>query len=63
VFNPLAIGVTLCGLLLDIVVPRPKPRVGAPPEPTLLPGGQPIRGSSGTPVLESQQALVAGGNR
>jgi hypothetical protein len=26
--NPLAIGVTLGGLLLDIVAPRPKPRVG-----------------------------------
>jgi hypothetical protein len=26
--NPLAIGVTIGGLLLDIVVPRPKPRVG-----------------------------------
>ena len=26
--NPLAIGVTLGGLLLDIVVPRPKPQVG-----------------------------------
>jgi hypothetical protein len=28
VINPLAIGVTIGGLLLDIVVPRPKPRVG-----------------------------------
>lgn len=26
--NPLAIGVTLGGLLLDTLVPRPKPRVG-----------------------------------
>jgi hypothetical protein len=26
--NPLAIGVTIGGLLLDIVVPRPKPRSG-----------------------------------
>ena len=26
--NPLAIGVTLGGLVLDVVVPRPKPRVG-----------------------------------
>jgi hypothetical protein len=30
--NPLAIGVTLGGLLLDVVVPRPKPRVGLPHE-------------------------------
>ncbi len=27
--NPLAIGVTLGGLLLDIVAPRPKPRAGS----------------------------------
>jgi hypothetical protein len=26
--NPLAIGVTLGGLLLDVLVPRPKPQVG-----------------------------------
>ena len=26
--NPLAIGVTIGGLLLDIIVPRPKPRFG-----------------------------------
>lgn len=31
--NPLATGVTLGGLLLDLVVPRPKPRVGAAPDP------------------------------
>ena len=31
--NPLAIGVTLGGLLLDIVVPRPKPQVGIVQEP------------------------------
>ena len=34
--NPLAIGVTLGGLLLDVVVPRPKPRAGLPSEPSLL---------------------------
>jgi hypothetical protein len=28
--NPLAIGVTVSGRLLDVVVPRPKPRVGLP---------------------------------
>jgi hypothetical protein len=26
--NPLAIGVTIGGLLLDVVAPRPKPRAG-----------------------------------
>ena len=34
--NPLAIGVTLGGLLLDVVVPRPKPRAGGPYESSLL---------------------------
>jgi hypothetical protein len=34
--NPLAIGVTLGGLLLDIVVPRPKPRAGCAHELSLL---------------------------
>ena len=34
--NPLAIGVTIGGLLLDVVVPRPKPRAGHPREPSLL---------------------------
>jgi hypothetical protein len=33
VINPLAVGVTLGGLLLDIVVPRPKPQVGFVREP------------------------------
>ena len=36
--NPLAIGVTLGGLLLDVVAPRPKPRAGHPPEFSLLSG-------------------------
>jgi hypothetical protein len=31
VLNPLALGVTLAGLMLDILVPRPKPRVGVVP--------------------------------
>jgi hypothetical protein len=31
--NPLAIGVTLGGLLLDVVAPRPKPRAGLAYEP------------------------------
>lgn len=33
--NPLAIGVTLGGWMLDIVVPRPKPRYGYPREHAL----------------------------
>jgi hypothetical protein len=31
--NPLAIGVSLGGLLLDLVAPRPKPRAGLAYEP------------------------------
>ena len=34
--NPLAIGVTLGGLLLDVIAPRPKPRAGHSPELSLL---------------------------
>jgi hypothetical protein len=35
--NPLAIGVTLGGLLLDVIAPRPKPRAGfASAESSLL---------------------------
>jgi hypothetical protein len=34
--NPLAIGVTLGGLLLDIIAPRPKPRTGYVTESSLL---------------------------
>jgi hypothetical protein len=34
--NPLAIGVTLGGQLLDLFVPRPKPRAGFPAELSLL---------------------------
>lgn len=34
--NPLAIGLTLGGLLLDVVAPRPKPRAGYPQELSLL---------------------------
>jgi len=30
--NPLAIGVTIGGLLLDVITPRPKPRAGLPSE-------------------------------
>lgn len=34
--NPLAIGVTLVGQLLDVIAPRPKPPVGVPTESALL---------------------------
>ena len=34
--NPLAIGVTIGGLLLDVIAPRPKPRAGFSHEFSLL---------------------------
>lgn len=34
--NPFAAGITLGGLLLDVVAPRPKPRFGPAVEPSLL---------------------------
>ncbi|HUA06623.1 MAG TPA: hypothetical protein VMB27_22140 [Solirubrobacteraceae bacterium] len=47
--NPLAIGVTLGGLLLDVVVPRPKPRAGFAHESPLLS----LRAGSRTPRHEA----------
>ena len=58
-YNPLAIGVTLGGLLLDVVVPRPKPRVGHPLEPSLLSertGARTARYTSGDRVRSSAGA-------
>jgi len=46
--NPLAIGVTLGGQLLNIVAPRPKLRAGYPPEFSLLAGGAGMRTLPGT---------------
>jgi hypothetical protein len=63
--NPLAIGVTLGGLLLDVVVPRPKPRAGLPLEPSLLSR----RAVPRTPQYESAieahggHPVASGGNR
>jgi hypothetical protein len=47
--NPLAIGVTLGGLLLDVVAPRPKPRYGVVREPSPL-----------TPLAESRTPRLRG---
>jgi len=62
VFNPLAIGVTVGGLLLDVVAPRPKPRVGTPDELSLLssPSGSRTPRPSRAPV-EHDGPLVASG--
>jgi hypothetical protein len=56
--NPLAIGVTLGGLLLDLVAPRPKPRAGlayetlrsAPAVPRTPWRGPEFAGDGGAPV-------------
>ncbi len=60
--NPLAIGVTLGGLLLDVIAPRPKPRAGFVSETSLLSR----RAASRTPaeavtVAEYDGTPVAGG--
>ena len=47
VLNPLAIGVTVGGLLLDVIVPRPKPRIGVPMTP-LSSHKPPTRGHRGS---------------
>jgi hypothetical protein len=61
--NPLAIGVTLGGQLLDIVVPRPKLRAGFTHEFSLLSQRSVARTSSGTAVEEYVGLPVASGSR
>ena len=61
--NPLAIGVTVGGLLLDVLVPRPKPRVGAPVESLLLSAPTGPRTARRTqPHDEHDRPLVASGS-
>lgn len=60
--NPLAIGVTIGGLLLDTVAPRPKPRYGLAIESSLLSltaAPRTPRSSSGVEEYDGQ--LVASG--
>ena len=62
--NPLAIGVTIGGLLLDVVAPRPKPRFGVVRE--LSPRTLAPYPESRTPWQGAEQhdgPLVAGGFR
>ena len=62
--NPLAIGVTLGGLLLDVVAPRPKPRAGIPPEPALLSSRSVPRTPQHDPTIEAyEDPPVASGYR
>lgn len=61
--NPLAIGVTVGGLLLDVLVPRPKPRVGAQAESSLLSAPSDPRTARRTEQrAERDGPLVAGGS-
>jgi hypothetical protein len=55
--NPLAIGVTLGGLLLDVVLPRPKPRVG----PVLSPMTPRLEDSVARTHEGYERTLVASG--
>jgi hypothetical protein len=65
--NPLAIGITLGGLFLDIVVPRPKPRAGFAPELSLLsrrsdtrtPLPQRVDEHDGSPIASGSLSLTA----
>jgi hypothetical protein len=59
--NPLAIGVTLGGLLLDVIAPRPKPRAGNAYESPLLSLRADSRTHRGTEVGEYDGPPVASG--
>lgn len=61
--NPLAIGVTLGGQLLDLLVPRPKPRAGYPVELSLLSQRTVTRTRPFTTADEFGGRPVAGGGR
>jgi hypothetical protein len=64
-FNPLAIGVTVGGLFLDVVVPRPKPRIGVPDESSLLSpsSGSRTRQRSRTYAEHDGQLVASGSNK
>ena len=59
--NPLAIGVTLGGLLLDVVAPRPKPRVDLPGQ--LSPAGRLSSRTPWRPAAASEGMASAGRGR
>jgi hypothetical protein len=61
--NPLAIGVTIGGLLLDVIAPRPKPRAGMTHEFSLLSAPVVPRTPRGaTMIAEHDGTPVAGGH-
>jgi hypothetical protein len=59
--NPLAIGVTIGGLLLEVIVPRPKPRAGFSREFSLLSPRAVARTPPSATVDEHDGAPVASG--
>ncbi len=60
--NPLAIGVSLGGLFLDLVAPRPKPRAGLAYEPLRSPRAIPRTPWNGTPFEGYGGASIASGS-
>src|SRR5262245_53701806 len=60
VLNPLAIGVTVGGLLLDVVVPRPKPRTGLASDELFSSRHAPIRGHQPGEVREARPSAGRG---
>jgi hypothetical protein len=60
--NPLAIGVTLGGLLLDLVVPRPKPRAGMAYEPVHSTSAVPRTPWRVSALGEDEGASIASGS-
>jgi hypothetical protein len=59
--NPLAIGVTFGGLLLDLVAPRPKPRAGLVHESLRSSPAVPRTPWRGLAFVEDERAPVASG--
>jgi hypothetical protein len=59
--NPLAIGVTLGGLLLDVLVPRPKPRAGIARESSLRSPPAVLRTPEASAHVEYERPPVASG--
>jgi hypothetical protein len=60
--NPLAIGVTIGGLLLDVIAPRPKPLAGIGQEFSLLSRPADRRTpQSAAPTMEHEHPPVASG--
>jgi hypothetical protein len=60
--NPLAIGVTLGGLLLDVLVPRPKPQVGVVEDSLPFSPRYRLEDTFGRPHEQHERPPVASGS-